>query len=85
MNSRPYERAAEAVTAYIDDWTERSPRMTVLDIEEIIKENVVCDGAWREAFAFLAKELGIKTRMTHCSESTFDVLKAIKELKERSK
>lgn len=53
-------------------------------IEKILEDKIITDTAWRNAFVDVAKELGVKTSMSHCSESTFAVLKAIKELKERS-
>lgn len=69
-----YHRAATAIAAL-----NFAPSAT--DVEKIIEAYTVPDTAWRDAFAQVAAELGIKADMTHCSAGTFAVLKAIRELK----
>lgn len=75
---RPYQRAAIVISGLFKNGDVKPNELT---IEAVLTKYIVPEDAWRNAFAAMAEELGVKTGMSHCSESTFDVLKAIRELK----
>lgn len=74
-----YQDVFEAIQA---DEKERAG--CVEKLRSIFESADIPDKAWRGAFKYVAKQLGLKVNMNHCSEATFDVLKAINELKKRA-
>jgi hypothetical protein len=85
MSESKYLQAAYEVFDYVMDRQDAGKPLYSETIANIIEKNTVPDTAWRDAFAHFAKELGCETRMTHCSESVFPILKRIQELLQAEK